>query len=101
MYSQITFRILSVRPQLNFEHCMYKKFPVLNGKYYCNLTSFTLSSIRLTVSELLKSIPSSVADMLRASAAAGAPPQSVMSSEPPRRREPSGTSEAFQHPGPT
>ena len=36
---------------------MYKKFPVLNGKYYCNLTSFTLSSIRLTVSELLKSIP--------------------------------------------
>ena len=51
--------------------------------------------------ELLKSIPSSVADMLRASAAAGAPPQSVMSSEPPRRREPSGTSEAFQHPGPT
>ena len=48
MYSQIRFPIPSVRPQLNFEHCMYKTFPVLNGQYYCNLASFTLSSILLT-----------------------------------------------------
>ena len=32
----------------NFKPCMYKKFPVPNGKYYCNLTCFTQSSILLT-----------------------------------------------------